>query len=201
MPKLSKKVKDILTENMRREISGACERILLRDGLESLTVEKIAKEASVAAGSIYNYFKNKDEIIKAVMENCFLELLEKIREISGKDIPADRKLHEVALFMYEDFPRVRRLHELTMHKHKMPDKKEIRGGHLQLLDLLGGIFMEGAAQGIMTVVDARFSASAFLGVIREIQFDPADEFVSLPPLSKSEMTVALFVLRHGGSCE
>ena len=59
MPKLTKKVKDLLTENMRLEIASACERIILTDGLEALTVEKIAKEASVAAGSIYNYFKNQ----------------------------------------------------------------------------------------------------------------------------------------------
>ena len=201
MPKLTKKVKDLLTENMRLEIASACERILLNDGLEALTVEKIAKEASVAAGSIYNYFKNKDEIIEAVMENCFLELLGKIREISGKTIAADRKLYEIAFYMYENFPRVRRLHELSMHKQKFPDKKDIKVGHSQLLELIAGIFRDGESQGITNAHEPVFSASSFLGVIRETEFDPADQFVSLSSSSKAEMTVSLFTVGRGGRNE
>lgn len=37
---------------------------MARDGLNNLSMHKIAKEAKISAGTIYLYFKNKDELLE-----------------------------------------------------------------------------------------------------------------------------------------
>lgn len=39
-------------------------------GLAGITMSDISKEASIATGTLYIYFKNKDELIKALFSEC-----------------------------------------------------------------------------------------------------------------------------------
>ena len=44
---------------------------LVKDrGLAGITMCDISKEASIATGTLYIYFKNKDELIKALFTEC-----------------------------------------------------------------------------------------------------------------------------------
>lgn len=47
----------------REHISSAAERLFLHKGIESTTMDDIAKEAGYSKATLYVYFRNKDEII------------------------------------------------------------------------------------------------------------------------------------------
>lgn len=47
----------------RRDIALSCTELLLEKGIKKLTVAEVAKTAKVAKGSIYDYFKNKEDIV------------------------------------------------------------------------------------------------------------------------------------------
>ena len=49
--------------DMTELIFAATERLMARDGLNNLSMHKIAKEAKISAGTIYLYFKNKDDFL------------------------------------------------------------------------------------------------------------------------------------------
>lgn len=51
-------------ENIREIIIEGTISIVAKEGLESFTTKKLAKEASIAEGSIYNYFKGKDHLLE-----------------------------------------------------------------------------------------------------------------------------------------
>lgn len=54
-------------KNERRDsILKATEKIFFNQGLDTVTIEEIAREAELAKGTIYRYFKNKDEIILTI---------------------------------------------------------------------------------------------------------------------------------------
>ncbi len=57
----------LLSEWRRHEVLDAVRRIFARLGYAAVNVEKIAKEAGMAKGTIYLYFKSKEEIIAAVI--------------------------------------------------------------------------------------------------------------------------------------
>lgn len=43
--------------------------IIMNQGIAAVSLSKIAKEAGIASGSIYTYFKNKDDLLKRVYLN------------------------------------------------------------------------------------------------------------------------------------
>jgi AcrR family transcriptional regulator len=52
----------------REAILGSAERVFGRLGFRDAKMADIAAEAGVAAGTLYNYFKNKDEVFASIME-------------------------------------------------------------------------------------------------------------------------------------
>jgi AcrR family transcriptional regulator len=59
--------------NKRKMIALKCTDILLEKGIKKLTVSKIAETAEVAKGSIYDYFKNKEDIVFEIAKNYIQE--------------------------------------------------------------------------------------------------------------------------------
>lgn len=48
-------------------ILEACERIMVREGFYGVTTDKIAKEAGVSIGSLYQFFGNKESVVSALI--------------------------------------------------------------------------------------------------------------------------------------
>lgn len=49
----------------------AVDCLMAKEGLNQLSMHKVAKEAKVAAGTIYLYFKNKDELLEQFARRVF----------------------------------------------------------------------------------------------------------------------------------
>ncbi len=63
MPRLTTLAKQALTEDRRRQILDAAVRVFARKGYATATVADIAGSAHVAEGTIYNYFRNKEDLL------------------------------------------------------------------------------------------------------------------------------------------
>lgn len=57
--------------DLAEQIFLATDRLMAKEGLDRLSMHKIAKEANVAAGTIYLYFKNKDELLEQFAHRVF----------------------------------------------------------------------------------------------------------------------------------
>lgn len=94
------------------KIYDAAEHIFAENGFEKTTVDQIAEEANVAKGTIYYYFKSKDEIFFGLMEDGIANFLDSINgKIKKTEDPKERleKLLTAQLNYYEkhrDFCRV-----------------------------------------------------------------------------------------------
>ncbi len=51
------------------EILNACSTLIINEGFFSVTTDKIAKEANVSIGSLYQFFGNKESVVSAVIHN------------------------------------------------------------------------------------------------------------------------------------
>ena len=58
----------VLTQ-LRAQLLDATETILEKDGIDGLTITKVAKEAGCSVGSLYHHFQDKQTIIYAVLED------------------------------------------------------------------------------------------------------------------------------------
>lgn len=67
-------------------ILDACAKLLISEGFYALTTDKIAKEAGVSIGSLYQFFGNKESVVQAVVKNLIEEdkriVSDKMRAIS-----------------------------------------------------------------------------------------------------------------------
>ena len=58
-------------EEARRAILDATEAILLEDGVELFSIRKLATRCGFTAPTIYHYFRDKDGLIDALLEERF----------------------------------------------------------------------------------------------------------------------------------
>ena len=50
-------------QKKRKDIALSCKDLILTNGINNLTVSQVAKAAGIGKGTVYEYFKNKDEIV------------------------------------------------------------------------------------------------------------------------------------------
>lgn len=66
----------------RTALIEAARDIMSEKGVDSATMLEIAERADVGAGTVYNYFKSKDELAIAVLEDLMHDLALRIEEIT-----------------------------------------------------------------------------------------------------------------------
>ncbi len=66
MPRISRSARKTLTEERRKQILDAASKVFAAKGFERATIADVAKEAGIAEGSIYNYFKNKADLLISI---------------------------------------------------------------------------------------------------------------------------------------
>ena len=70
-------------QQLKRQILDAARDLFVREGYEAVSMRKIAAKIEYSPGSIYTYFKDKDEILDCLCEETFLKLhLEKLAKVS-----------------------------------------------------------------------------------------------------------------------
>jgi TetR/AcrR family fatty acid metabolism transcriptional regulator len=75
------KTKEEVVEQFRCEaIRDAAMRVVARKGYDHVTVQDIADEAGIAKGTVYLYFKSREDILEKTMTLSFADLLTRIRE-------------------------------------------------------------------------------------------------------------------------
>lgn len=87
----------------RTRIIDAAIDVIAEKGYHLARISDIAKEASVADGTIYLYFKNKEAILLTIFEEKMKELILLVREELEKHSGAEKKL---LCFIYQHFLQV-----------------------------------------------------------------------------------------------
>lgn len=60
-------------ERSRDEILQAARRVIVRDGLGSITLDAVAAEVGLTKGALYYYFPSKDALLRELMYDAFLK--------------------------------------------------------------------------------------------------------------------------------
>lgn len=66
----------------RSALIAAARRIMSEKGIDAATMAEIAELADVGAGTVYNYFKSKEDLAVAVLEDLMLDLALKIEKVT-----------------------------------------------------------------------------------------------------------------------
>src|SRR5689334_22444771 len=74
-------LKGTLTRVYQNAILEAAERVFGRDGYQAAKMADIAREAGVAAGTLYNYFESKAQIFESLVQFRGEEMLTTTRKV------------------------------------------------------------------------------------------------------------------------
>ncbi|MDD8018780.1 MAG: TetR/AcrR family transcriptional regulator [Bacteroidota bacterium] len=77
-------------QEMRQIILDAAQRLFLDEGYEHVTIRRIADKIEYSPGTVYLYFKDKDEILCALQEIGFAEFYRRQQILSGIKNPAEK---------------------------------------------------------------------------------------------------------------
>ena len=84
------------TEEKRKRILQAAVKVFARKGYFAARVSEIAKKAGVADGTIYLYFKSKEDILVRLFDEVMAEQAEEVRKAVGRRSSAPERLRVIA---------------------------------------------------------------------------------------------------------
>ena len=70
-------------EDRPREICAAALEVFAEKGFAAAKLEEIAKRAGVSKGTLYLYFKDKEELFRAVVRDTVAPNIDAVREAAG----------------------------------------------------------------------------------------------------------------------
>src|ERR1700694_5733609 len=90
-----KSKEEVVQEFRIQSIQEAAMRVIARKGMSAATMQEIAREAGVAKGTIYLYFRDRDELVVRTFETAIGELQRRVDAALERDLPFDEKLREI----------------------------------------------------------------------------------------------------------
>jgi AcrR family transcriptional regulator len=89
-------------ERRRQQIIVAAKRVFSEKGFSKSTMEDIAREAELSPGTLYLYFKNKDELYASLSLRILQYLNIRLEDVKkGKDIKPQQKIASIKEALYD----------------------------------------------------------------------------------------------------
>ncbi|MCU0661569.1 MAG: TetR/AcrR family transcriptional regulator [Myxococcota bacterium] len=167
-------------ERRRSYILEVAERLIARGGFHETSVGDIAKEAGFGVGTLYKYFKDKDDLFKALLELRIEENFRTVHdaidqggsplEVIGRviDMFIDKFLQRsdyMMLYLNYIHPRAD-----SEHQCGKGDLSWIRDRKAEQFARLETVFEQGIEEGLFANVPAHYLAGALHGVLISMFF-------------------------------
>jgi AcrR family transcriptional regulator len=152
---------DLWNAGKRRTIQEAVIRLMFRDGVAAVTMERVAQEAGIAKGTIYLHYRDKQELLDEVKESSLAPLMTKLDEIFRGDGAPERKLQQYALRYLNYFDEHRDLFRILLYEREVTRNR--RGDrYRKLVGDVARAVEAGIRDGSFREVDARNVAAMFV---------------------------------------
>ncbi|OGP57635.1 MAG: hypothetical protein A2V67_09275 [Deltaproteobacteria bacterium RBG_13_61_14] len=146
-------------------------KVFARKGFHNSRISEIAAEAEVADGTIYLYFKNKDDILIRLFENSLEQIIADLRAEIGKENDALRKLRrfiKMHLDLVNKNPNLAVVLQVELRQSNKFMKEYEPTRFIDYLNLIAEIIREGQAQGAIR-------ADVAPGIVKRALFGALDE--------------------------
>ncbi|TFG90407.1 MAG: TetR/AcrR family transcriptional regulator [Syntrophobacterales bacterium] len=157
--------KKALESLTRQGILDAAIGLLMRDGIQGLTMDRVATEAGVAKGTLYVYFKNKEEILDATLDASFEPLIRELSVLLDDDHAPDRKLAEFSLCHLRFFDEHRELiRVIFFDRERMHSERNhyTDSRYRTFVQRVADVLDEGVRQGLLSPMDPMKVAAMFI---------------------------------------
>src|SRR3954454_11449387 len=117
---MAKSKEDVVSEFRVQSIQEAAIRVISRKGMAAATMQEIAEEAGVAKGTIYLYFRDREELVGKTFETSIGELHKRLDAALEADGSFEERLRAVITAQLAFFNENREFFRLY-HSLRMPE--------------------------------------------------------------------------------
>ena len=172
MPRYTQKMREMMTESIRRDVCSTGIALLCEGGWEAFTTENIAKRLNVSRGVLYNYFKDKNDILYAIARASISTVCDGLEEIATNGKSASDRLTAMALYLIDTFNQKRRYYRAIMENVPPPKAKDsshpaVVGG-MRRQAIIENVIRDGVSRGEFRSVDLTAAVVLFNGAIHNI---------------------------------
>ena len=200
------KKEDLLREFRVREILEAACRVVAQHGFQGTTIDRVAEEAKIAKGTVYLYFHNKDELLKAAVEQGIENFTNQLRaEVAEVRTPLEklRRLVEAGLRLSDanrDFFKTLLLERnFLAASPNHPEAVHMLDLHLAYIRLIEGIIQEGIHAGVLRPHNVEAAAFALNEAMRGCFQQRALGLTARPVAEDADILLDIFfhgILNH-----
>ena len=90
----TKSKEEVVQEFRVQSIQDAAMRVIARKGMAAATMQDIAEEAGVAKGTIYLYFRDRDELVEKTFETAITLLITRLEAAMLSEKPFREKMRD-----------------------------------------------------------------------------------------------------------
>ena len=155
-------------------ILEAAVKVFAEQGFFQSTVSQIAKEAGVADGTIYLYFKNKDDILVQFFSYKTKQVFARFREEVDKADNTIDKLRNLIRRHLEEFQCDRNMavvYQAETHQSSRLVEKQIKEMSKMYFDIVSEIVEQGQEEGVI-------KKDLYLSLVKRFILGAVDEVIS-----------------------
>ena len=149
----------------RQAIQEAVIRLICREGLKSVTMERVAQETGIAKGTVYLHYSDKQELLDAVKESSLTPMQAAVDAVFHSDLEPAEKLRACAAKYFAYFDQNRDLFRVLIYEREV---MRVQGSRYQsdryrhLVQEAAQTISAGIRSGAFRQVDAHNVAAMFI---------------------------------------
>ena len=192
--------RDLNRRKRVQDLIDAGLRLFLEDGIETVTIDEVAKEARMAKGNFYRYFRDKADLVEAVIEPVAGTIRKAIRECDQKLRSAEGREDTVAAYVLLGaglagavamHPDATRLYLQERRAPSVPARQAISALAQELDDRAIALSEVAVDRELLVVDDPRVSALAVIGAVEGLALAALRGQFNLDPQKTMHTLIAL----------
>jgi len=179
---------------------GAGRDLFLKRGIEAVTIDEVAREAGMAKGNFYRYFRDKADLVEAVIEpvaSTTREALDacdgKLREANSRDeaVAAYAELGNRLVGALAMYPDAMCLYLQERRAPATTARQAISNLASELDDRAMTLSQVAVDRDFVSVSDPRVSALAVLGAVEALALASVRNQVQMDPIQTTRSLISI----------
>lgn len=166
-------------EERRNRILDVAERIIAIKGVRGTTMDDVAREADVATGTVYLYFKNKNSLCAAVSARLSKEVFDNIKARTSSYKSGSDRVRVSSLAIIEFLTRhpdkwksIQELAFIDLSNNEDENVQEFLSNENETVQYMAGCYREAINEGTMRPDIDPVPAAIFNNLALMVSFDP-----------------------------
>jgi AcrR family transcriptional regulator len=149
----------------RQSIQEAVIRLICREGLKAVTMERVAQEVGIAKGTVYLHYRDKQELLDEVKSSAVAPMMKTVEDILRGDGAPDARLRAFALAYLQYFDEHRDLFRVLIYEREVV---RVQGSRYQsdryrrLIEATARVISEAVRDGVFREVNPHNVAAMFV---------------------------------------